>query len=102
MIDWTQVLMALAVGLPATVTAVGAILLGWHNGRKIDDNTIITRAGAVASAANAKVAAIAASSAESKVDDLAVQMNGKLEARVRAIIREELAEMAVNLKREKS
>ncbi len=95
MTDWTQVLVALAVGLPATITAAGAVYISWlnlkkgkENSAKIDDNTALTRAGASAAVSNAKVAASAANNAATKADELAKQMNGALDERIKSIVKE--------------
>lgn len=86
MVDWTQILIALAVGLPATITAAGAVLLGWHNSKKIDTNTEITKRGTHEAAANAIDAAEAASSAKEAADRLSRTLNGDLDIRIKNAI----------------
>ncbi len=89
-VDWTHVIIAmisgLAAGVPATLMAMATLVSSWKNSNKIDQNTELTKAGAVSATANAKVAADAASSAESKVDDLSVKLNGELDRKIKAIV----------------
>lgn len=96
-VDWTQVLIALIVGLPLIIGAVANFIFGWKNSSKlatteakIDKNTEITKAGSAAAVVNAKAAVEVASSVEGKVDGLAKQMNGALEEKIKAIVKAEV------------
>ncbi len=83
MIDWTHVLIAAIAGLPATIAAIGAILMGFRNGNKtdavatkLDDNTALTvMSGEAANSASikAEVAAVKAGVAATKAEDAVVQ-----------------------------
>ena len=55
---------------------------------KIDNNTKITKEGVEAAANNAQAAADAANASAAKTDALSEQLNGKLEARITAIVKE--------------
>lgn len=37
MIDWTSVLLALAAGLPATIAAIGAVIIALYTNRKVEE-----------------------------------------------------------------
>lgn len=55
---------------------------------KIDTNTALTRAGTEAATENAKVAATAANEASRKSDNIAEKLNGVLDDKIRAIVKE--------------
>lgn len=91
MVDWTQVLVALAVGLPATIAAIGAVITTLRTSRKVDENTKLTREGSARAVTNAAVAADAASgakiAAESLAKNLDRKLNGELDARIEAAVK---------------
>lgn len=89
-VDWTQVFVAVAVGLPATITAAGAVYMSWRNAKKIDDNTTITKAGTTAATVNAKIAANSANEASDKANALAAQLNGAMDVRISSIVKTHL------------
>ncbi len=88
MIDWTNVLIAAIAGLPATIAAIGALLMGFRNSgkanvitSKLDDNTALTvMSGEAANSASikAKVAADKAEVAAVKAEDAVIQKVGLL------------------------
>ncbi len=95
MIDWTQVLVALAAGLPATIVAAGALVTSWRNsnktdavGVKVDDNTKITRAVGVAAVTNAQTAATSAAAAKSATESMAQDVKKKLNGGIDAAVKE--------------
>ena len=79
-LDLTQVIVALAVGLPSTIAALGAVWASLRNSKKLDDNTTLTKVGTQA-AANAAMDAKDATAA------LVEQLNGALDARITKIVK---------------
>lgn len=84
MLDWTQVLMALIVGLPAIIAAVQGFRTAW----KIDDNTKITAVGTSVAAKNAKEAADTATAAKSQIIEVKGMLNGSLDGKIEAMVRQ--------------
>lgn len=106
MVDWTPVLIAFAAGLPATIAAIGAFLISWRNGQKsddiktaIDDNTSMTELGTAKATSTAKAAATAATSAAEGIDDLKLQLNGKLEVKISEIVKSHFEPLVEAFKR---
>lgn len=65
--------------------------------RKVDANTALTRAGTERAATNANVAASAAGEAVKKVEEIVVQLNGRLEDRIIAIVKAYIEPMTTAL-----
>jgi len=84
--DWTQVVVALAVGLPATLAAIGAIIQGLRNSSKIDENTKLTKLGTTEATVNAKTAAQAAHSAKVAAESLSKSFDGELDVRIKNVV----------------
>lgn len=86
-VDWTQVLVALAVGLPATIVAAGTLLQGLRTARKLAENTELTKVSSEQATLNAQVAASAATDAKATTEHLAEsihrQLNGDLDKRIK-------------------
>jgi hypothetical protein len=98
MVDWTQVLVMAVVGLPATITAAGAVYLSWRNSYKIDDNTELTKIGSTVAINNAHLAATTASIAAKKTDQVLEQLNGVLDAKIRNVVKESLEPLTIAFK----
>jgi flagellar biosynthesis/type III secretory pathway protein FliH len=92
MADWTQVFVAFAIGLPATIAAVAAAVVSIRNSWKIDHNTKLTEQGTAAATHNAREARDAASdaraSAEAMAEEVHVRLNGGLDARMVKTVKE--------------
>ena len=88
--DWVIFMGAVGALVGAILTAINTFLTnlvkvqGERNGKKIDDNTEVTKAGA-------KEAASTASDAKTAAVDLANKMDGELDERVTRIIKTYLA-----------
>lgn len=89
--DLTQIGVALAVGLPATIAAIGAIIQGWQNAKRLDENTRLTKAGAVEASSNAKDAATAATEAKEVSTQIAKSLNGALDLKIKTAIADGVA-----------
>ena len=95
----------IVTGLVTMVTLIVGFLTLWVRlkygadkvERKIDVNTALTKAGTEEAAANAKVAASAATKAADKADALAIQMNGGLDDRMIAIVKAHTGPLAAVL-----
>lgn len=81
----------IVTGIVTVVTTICGVITLWiklrKSDKKIDDNTEMTKIGSAAAVKTAAVAASAATEAAEKTDALIEQMNGKLEARITAIVR---------------
>jgi len=97
MVDWTHVLVAIVVGLPATIAAISAAWQSYRNSTKIDTNTAITIKGSAAAVNNAKVAADTASEAKDAADNLAKQLNGALDDRITKIVKKHMDPLLANM-----
>jgi hypothetical protein len=65
---------------------------------KLDDNTKVTKDGNVAAESHAKAAVTAAENAATKAETLSSQLNGKLEERMGALIKQQLEPIVDMLK----
>lgn len=78
--DWTQITLALIVGLPAIIASTAAFITSLRNGRLLDHNTNLT-----AKANNAAIAAArTGKDAGYKLDTLQTAINGRVEQLVSA------------------
>ena len=66
--------------------------------RKIDDNTVITKAASVAALSNAKVAADNAIEAKEASEHISRQLNGNLEEKITAIVKTQIQPVTELLK----
>ncbi len=95
--DWTSLLTAVGVFVGVVLSAVSvflgslAKLRGDSNGRKIDDNTTLTKAVGVQAATNSKAAAVAAAAAVTNTKDIAKKLNGQLEDTIANVVKQHVA-----------
>jgi preprotein translocase subunit SecF len=61
---------------------------------KIDQNTVLTKAGTEAAANNARIAARTANEAKVAANDVAEKINGELEEKIRGIVKEHMVVLA--------
>ena len=113
-VDWTQVLVTLAIGLPLSLPAIGTFILSLRNGwktdavtkavigtpatvdtpavaglaDKVDHNTAIT-VGAKNQVVSAVVEQMSASN--DGFDSIAKSLNGGLDAKIKKVVQEEVA-----------
>lgn len=93
-VEWAAFLIAVGTFLNTALNALTAFLANLArirseaNGKKIDDNTDITVAGTQAAATHAKTAAGAAAASKSAAEALAHQLNGSLDGRIVAIVKD--------------
>jgi hypothetical protein len=98
--DWVIFMGAVAALVSAILTAINTFLTnlvkiqGEKNGKKVDDNTEFTKAGAK----EATSAASAASDAKVAAVDLANKLNGELDDRVTRIIKTHLVPIEAAIK----